>query len=462
MFGLGLGIGLGLRGDGGPSGAESWLSREAILWLDPDVGLVSSGGLVSQISDRSLNRNHATASGADRPPVDSINGRTAYLLDGGDHNPPALTTAVTTAQCLFLVYDRTGLPDPPSLSVILGTLLGDGLGFDFAGGATQPNMFDGIHTSVNLESVSQGGTAEIRVNGEWSEIWNESSPGPGPIIKPVGPSVITLMCGGNVRFANLGMDRITSRLDHSRRRDLVALASVPAALISSIEGLLLAKSGIVPTLAQRVIVFSGDSLTAGTGAAAGHDYPTLTLAKLNDPSVWKGNGAYISYRTRMFNVGVGGKNEADLLLLDLVGVDRKLSAFHPVNVVIGNAGSNDLARTPFYSPADSVALAEAWYLARKYADPSAIVGIGTTVTRSDYGSGTPADFYALAAARNAGLKASQIIPASAIVDFAANPYLAPGWETDVAKSADLVHGNDASYDAGWATTAAAWVNTVAP
>ena len=449
-------LNLGLRPRGGPSLPAAWLANQALLWLDPDIGLVSAGGLVSQITDRSPNKNHATASGGDRPATDTINGHPAYLLDGGAHNVPTLGTAISTARAIFMVYDRTGLASPPVLSPILGS---NASLFDFAAGSSAPDMFDGTHTSIALESVSQGGTAEVRINGDWSEVWNEASTGFGPIQKPSGPSVITLLAGAGVHFNNLGMDRITSRVDHSRRRDLVALSFVPSpATVVSIENYLMAKSGITPSLPSRAVVFSGDSLTAGNGATVGNDAPTLTIALLNTPSLWKGNGAYVAFKTRAFNAGVGGTTNTDLLALDPVNVYRKLSRYHAVNAVILGGGTNDLARQGL-TPAQAVAAKVALYQQTVAACPGVFVGATTVVTRSDFGAGTPSNFYALAASFNSLLAAA--LPTGAIVDWASHPNLGPGWELNGSYSTDQVHGTNTSYPF-FAAVNAAWLNTAAP
>jgi lysophospholipase L1-like esterase len=69
------------------------------------------------------------------------------------------------------------------------------------------------------------------------------------------------------------------------------------------------------------VVCFGDSLTAGYGAAAGHDYPTLLSQKINLP---------------VFNAGVSGNTTADAL----PRLDKDVLAHHPKLVII-TLGAND-------------------------------------------------------------------------------------------------------------------------
>lgn len=418
-----------------------------VLWLDPTVGLVSGGGLITQITDRSSAVNNATAAGADRPPVDAINGEVAYLLDGGVHAVPTLAAEITTSRTLFFVYDRTGLAMPPTLSSILGS---NATFFDFAAGATQPHLLDGANVAQGLRGVRGGGTAEIRVNGDWEEIVREDD-GVPETVKPSAPTVITLMTGADIRFNNVGMDRVTSRVDHSRRGDLIVYNNPVANLNAvAIEKYLLAKYRISPVLTLRVVVFTGNSIVAGQGVAQGtQDFPSVALTLLNTPGAWK------APHIRAYNKGAGGQTTAQMLIGDRVAVDRKLSQFHPANVVIIFEGSNDL-----YSGATAATalanLLEAYSLQRG-ACPGTAVGVGTILPRSQ--GGTPASFNANRAVVNAGLQAAL---GTDVVDFAADPNMGSDGASDNATYyQDGTHPTVAG-QAILGTIAAAWINGKVP
>lgn len=423
------------------------LGDGALLWLDPTQGLIQSGGYVDQITDRSASANHATAAGGDRPAVDSINGVAAYLLDGGTHAVPTLGSEVTAARTIFMVYDRTRLAMPPTLSTILGS---NATYYDFAGGSTQPHMLDGASVAAGLRGVRGGGTAEIRINGDWAEVVREADGSP-ETEKPGTPSVITLMTGANVRFDNLGMDRVTSRVDHSRRGDLMVFAeALDARRIVETEDALLAKYGITPALPTRAIVFSGNSIVAGQGVTAGvDDFTTVALSLVNTPAAWK------TPHFRAYNVGIGGQSTAQMLLGDPVRVDRKLSAYHPANVVVLFEGTNDL----YYGATPATALANllAAYSARRAACPGCKVGVGTILPRSN--PGTPGTFNADRATVNAGLRSAL---GANVIDFAADPTMGPDAASEnLTYYPDKCHPSTAGH-AILAQIAADWIDSVAP
>jgi len=306
---------------------------------------------------------------------------------------------------MLFVYDRTALATPPSYAPMLGS---DATYYDFSSAVTQPKMFSGANTAMALRGVQGGGTCEIRINGEWAEILCEEEGTPATE-KPSAPSVITLMAGGSVRFDNVGMDRITSRVDHSRRGDLMVFDSVlDARRIVETENALLAKYSIVPSLPLRTVVFTGNSIVAGQGAVAGStDFTTVALSLLNTPAAWK------SPNFRAYNVGVGAQSTHTMLTADRVRVDRKLSEYHPANVVIIFEGTNDL----YYGASASTALANllAAYNLQRAACPGVRVGVGTVLPRSN--SGTPGTFNADRATLNTALRN---VLGSAVVDFAAD------------------------------------------
>lgn len=418
-----------------------------VLWLDPTAGLVSSGGYVDQITDRSAASNHATATGGDRPAVDAINGVVAYLLDGGVHAVPSLAAEVATARTIFLVYDRTGLAMPPTLSTILGS---NATHFDFAGGTTQPHLLDGANVAVGLRGVRGGGTAEIRVNGDWEEIVREAD-GVPETVKPSAPTVLTIMTGANVRFNNLGMDRVTSRVDHSRRGDLVVYdRELPSLDVVKVENFLLSKYLVAPSLSLRVVVFSGNSIVAGQGVTPGtEDFPSVALTLLNTPAAWK------KPHIRAYNKGVGAQTTAQMLTGDRVAVDRKLSPYHPANVVIIFEGSNDL----YYGASAATTLANLLeaYALQCAACPGAIVGVGTILPRSQLA--TPPTFNADRATVNTGLRAAL---GSRVVDFAANATMGPDGASDnVTYYQDGTHPTVAGH-AILGGIAAAWINGQSP
>ena len=442
----GLNYRTGRRGLGAAGGFIPTHLSGCVLWLRADAVTVS-GSDISQIDDASGNANHATASGTARPTVDSINGTAAYLIDGGVHAVPTLTSEVTTARTIFLVYDRTGLATPPTLSSILGS---DATYYDLAGGATQPNMFDGAHTSANLRGVSEGGTAEVRINGDWAEIVTESS-GATKTQKPATPSVVTLIADGNLRFDNLGMDRVTSRVDHSRRGDLIVYSSVLTAReIMQVERFLAAKSALAPALTDNVLVFAGNSIVAGQGVTLGiTDFTSIAKAALDDPDSWK------APNVRAYNVGVGGQTTAQMLTADRTSVDRKLSEYHPANVVILFEGTNDL----YYGASAATTLANllAEYQNVKNACPGVIVGVGSILPRSQ--GATPGTFNADRATVNAGL-ASAI--GSDVVDFAADATMGPDGASDNATYyQDGTHPTVAGH-AILGQIAADWINAQSP
>lgn len=443
-FGPGIKIGPGVRAGFEP---RPVLGEGAVLWLDPTQGLIQSGGYVDQITDRSASSNHATAAGGARPAVDSINGVAAYLIDGGTHAVPTLGSEVATARTLFLVYDRTGLAMPPTLSTILGS---NATYYDFAGGTTQPHLLDGASVAAGLCGVRGGGTAEIRINGDWAEIVREADGSP-ETEKPGTPSVITLMTGANVRFNNLGMDRVTSRVDHSRRGDLMVFDSaLDARRIVETENALMAKYGIAPTLAERVIVFSGNSIVAGQGVSQGtEDFPSLALTLVNTPAAWK------KPHFRAYNVGIGGQSTTQMLIGDPVSVDRKLSEYHSANVVVLCEGGNDL----HYGASAATALANliAAYTARRAACPGAIVGVTTILPRSS--PATPPTFNADRATVNAGLVAAL---GSNVIDFAGNATMGPDAASEnPTYYPDKVHPSAAGH-AILAQIAADWIDAKAP
>jgi lysophospholipase L1-like esterase len=84
--------------------------------------------------------------------------------------------------------------------------------------------------------------------------------------------------------------------------------------------------------ARGLIVFDGDSLTFGTGAPAGEDYPTAVMQRLPE---WLDG----------VNVAVPGQTWADMSSDARLQVDPLHSATRPHNVLVVWAGTNDMRRT---------------------------------------------------------------------------------------------------------------------
>ncbi len=90
----------------------------------------------------------------------------------------------------------------------------------------------------------------------------------------------------------------------------------------------------VPEVAagDTLIVFDGDSLTYGTGTAAGEDYPSVALQRL--PS-----------RVTAVNVAVPGQEWSDMLDDAACEIDPLFAPAARQNIVVVWAGTNDLNRT---------------------------------------------------------------------------------------------------------------------
>lgn len=379
-----------------------------LLWADPFLLLGESGGLVSSIHDRSRYGNDITASGTARAPLDSINGFPAYLLDGGVHAVPALRSEITTAKTMIMVYDRTSLGAPPAYSPLLGS---NATYYDMEGGGTPPNLI--AHgASVALRGQTGGGSSEIRINGEWSEVYAE---GYGGTLtqKPSDPSVITIWTTDDdtFRFDNVGMDRITTRVDHSRRGDLVLFSDALAPRdVVYLEDFLLAKYNIEPSISTHAIVFTGNSIVAGHGVIVGvEDFPSATLPLLTTPADW------YAPNLAAYNVGVGGQTTPEMIAYDPRWVDRKVSQYR-TSVVVMFEGSNDIhsnnvdATTCFNNLMDC-------YYARKAACPNAIVLVPTILPRGDTNNFNPR--------RNSVNTMLRAAIPDAIIDFAADPVMGP-------------------------------------
>jgi len=84
--------------------------------------------------------------------------------------------------------------------------------------------------------------------------------------------------------------------------------------------------------AGGLIVFDGDSLTYGTGAPPGQDYPSDVMRRLPE-------------RLDGVNIGVPGQMWSDMLADAQAQVDPIQSNTRPYNVLVAWAGTNDLRRT---------------------------------------------------------------------------------------------------------------------
>lgn len=84
--------------------------------------------------------------------------------------------------------------------------------------------------------------------------------------------------------------------------------------------------------ARGLIVFDGDSLTFGTGAPAGEDYPSAVMQLLPE---WLDG----------VNVAVPGQTWADMSSDARLQVDPLQSVARPHNVLVAWAGTNDMRRT---------------------------------------------------------------------------------------------------------------------
>ena len=88
-IGLGLGAGMAVAGGGGPPAFAPTDVSGLLLWVDPSdlTTITESGGLVSQLDDKSGNANHMEqATGSMQPDTGTvtINGLNALAFDGAD------------------------------------------------------------------------------------------------------------------------------------------------------------------------------------------------------------------------------------------------------------------------------------------------------------------------------------------------------------------------------------------
>lgn len=178
---------------------------------------------------------------------------------------------------------------------------------------------------------------------------------------------------------------------------------------------------------NRLAIFDGNSLTAGSGSTGGQTYPVQTAALLG--SGWD-----------TVNVGVGGQSTAGMNTRAGQFVDAAENAWRSGEIVVGWEGTNDLFLGA--TPATSISRLTTYYSGRK-AEGYRVV-VMTVLPRSSVGvSGT---FEADRQTINASLRANWPTYADALVDVAADPRIGDqGDETDTTYYADLTHLNNTGY-----------------
>lgn len=420
-----------------------------ILYLDP-YNQASAGGLVTQVSDRLAGANHFASAGTTRPTTSTINGRPAFRMANTQTGGPLATVPITTARTVYLVYKRNGTP--AANAAILGS---DGTIqnlFNFAGTGT--DMF----TANALAALTS--TGYIRVNGRYYKIITTGLSdvyGVGATQKPAAASVLTLAASASMSFNSIGVDRcpgiVTNRCDDGDFGIVfVSNAADSVATMAATEQFMAAEYGITkPPI--RTVVCSGNSLTFGVdGSIKGNGYPEQMIALLGGTD------------RALYNYGLGGQTTTQMIAGDPTYVDPSINQYLAgssaggKSAIIGWEGSNELYAS--MATAQVYANLVTYYQARVAAAPAGTrVGIGTIISRSQ--GLVPAGFYGWAATVNASLRSGATIPVADIVDFDANPNLAPGWELLPGNSLDGTHMT--AQACGYAaTTAAAWVQSVAP
>lgn len=402
------GLGAYLRGAG--YGGKVWTPRDlgsCVLWLRRRHAIYDGTSRVSAINDWAPGAAAgASAAGVARPTygATSFSGTPGLTYDGVD-TVMSLATGITTAKTIYVALDPNS---PPANSVLLGSNVTN---FDFGG--TGALVFDG-----NAAASIQNGS--LWLNGAKTKTVLNTS-------MPTGPTIFTVATfGGAVRFDNVSMDRIAGRRMAGIYGDVLAFSvEHTAAQRRAVEDFMLADHG---TSLCRQVICDGNSLTAGSGATAGNDYPSVLQALL-------GSGYLVN------NIGIGGQMTPDMAKRGPQYVDDIYGHRADTSIYVAWECTNDS-----YFGASAVAVYQNYVnacLARREAGFSVVAC--TYLPRSN--GGTPGTFAADRATVNALIRANWRSFADAFADIAGDTRIGDtGDETNLTYyNADLCHMTDAGY-----------------
>lgn len=197
-------------------------------------------------------------------------------------------------------------------------------------------------------------------------------------------------------------------------------------------------SSLPSSRSPGLLVFDGNSLTSGTGATAGFDYPSQAVTGLK--SLWN-----------KYNYGVGGQTTTQMLSDVSTQVDTLYDIGNLENIVIPWEITNELyggtSETDAYNNYVT-------YCQARRAAGFKVVAV-TVLPRSNVG--TPVGFEAARQAANTDIRNNWTTFADALADVAADTSIGDaGDELDTTYyNADKVHMNDAGYGvvAGYVATA---------
>lgn len=313
-----------------------------VLMFDPEASSLVSGGaaLVTRVRDFSSNLNDATAAGAARPTITSINGRSAISLTG-DPVTLSLGAEITNAQSIFMVYQwKSGTANP--YAPFLGS---NATYFNLIGGLTPPNSLDSVSSSLQVRPQLNGAGGAYggiwRFNGQFIQDITATA-------KPVNVSVVTIIPGlpGSpqdtpIRFQNIANDRgAANRFDRSFRGKMVVFSSrTTFAQTLAIEKLLYDYYSIERGSLKSVILGSGNSIMAGSTLPAGQDPLTqasLLISNASSYDIW--NVAQGSQRTWQMRFG----DPQSSYFGDPINLDPRTDPARPKNIIFGLEIGNEL------------------------------------------------------------------------------------------------------------------------
>ena len=182
-----------------------------------------------------------------------------------------------------------------------------------------------------------------------------------------------------------------------------------------------------PFQSNGQVVFDGDSLTTGIGAAAGQDYPTQCLALINQGLT-------------KTNVAANGQTIPGMAADAAAQIDVLYDAARSRNVLVIWGGENDLYGGA--SAADTITALSGSCTARRAAGWKVVV---LTLLPCSY-TDTPAGYEAARQAVNTSIRANWATYADRIADIAANTTIGDaGDEENTTYYADRLHMTAAGY-----------------
>ncbi len=265
----------------------------------------------------------------------------------------------------------------------------------------------GLTTATVSATAASGGT------GPYTYQWQRSLTSGSGYSNVSGATSLTLNDSGLTR-------------DTAYFYQLISTDSVTASVTSN---------EVTLTTANSLVVFDGNSLTAGQGATSGQnsDPPTGTIY----PAVCLG---YLGSKWMARNFGVSGQTTPDMSADAATQTDPLYSASNTRNVVVGWEITNDL----FFG----ASAADAYTNYVTYCQARQAVGwrvpAVTVLPRSE--AGTPAGFEADRQTVNANIRANWRSFADSLADIASDSRIGPaGSQTNPTYYGDLVHLTDAGY-----------------